>query len=185
MTFPCLKKLTSNILLLVFSILITFFAIEIGLRLYQLVKYRTPILSTTQNGLWQRANLDPELGWKNTENFSTEKILEDAKGNKYSAKVSNGRYGFKVYGNNNSKTRVFIVGDSFTDANEVSNDKTYWAVLADKFKNLQFYVYGCGGYGTLQEFMIIDKYLDEIKPQVLILQLSLNDFINNDYMLEI
>ena len=36
-----LKKLTSNILLLVFSILITFFAIEIGLRLYQLLKFRT------------------------------------------------------------------------------------------------------------------------------------------------
>jgi len=178
------KKITSNLLLLIFSILITFFVLEIGMRVYQSAKYGTPIHTSQTAGLWQRASLDPELGWRNTENYSVEKILEDAKGDKYVARVTTGKYGFKLFETNNGNTRIFIVGDSFTDASEVSNEKTYWAVLADKFKNLQFYVYGCGGYGNLQEFMIIDKYLNEIKPQIIILQLSVNDFINNDYMLE-
>ena len=178
-----LKKLTFNILLFIFSILGTCFALEIGLRLYQLVKYQTPILSA-QSGYWQRASLDADLGWKNTENYSTEKILVDAKGNEYIAKVHSSKYGFKVFGNINSNNRILIVGDSFTDGNEVSNNKTFWGILADNFTNLNFYVYGCGGYGNLQEYMIIDKYIDEIKPQILFLQLSSNDFINNDYNLE-
>ena len=128
--------------------------------------------------------IDADLGWKNTEYFSAEKILADAKGNEYIARVNSSKYGFKVFGNNNSDNRVLIVGDSFTDANEVSNNKTFWGILADNFKNLNFYVYGCGGYGNLQEYMIIDRYIDEIKPQFLLLQLSPNDFINNDYSLE-
>ena len=178
------KKLTANIFLLVFSLSATFLVLEIGLRFYQLAMYGTPILSASQHGLWQRAQLDSELGWKNTENYAMTSTLQDASGNTYLAKVSSGKYGFKLFGNNTAKPKVFIVGDSFTDANQVSNDKTYWAVLADNFKNRQFYVYGSGGYGNLQEFMIIDKYLDEIKPDVLLLQFSTNDFINNDYNLE-
>jgi lysophospholipase L1-like esterase len=177
------KKLTLNILLFIFSILVTCFALEIGLRLYQVIKYQTLNFST-QSEYWQRASLDTDLGWKNKENYSIEKTLADAKGNEYIAKVHSSKYGFKVFGNNNSNNRILIVGDSFTDGNEVSNNKTFWGILADNFKNLDFYVYGGGGYGNLQEYLIIDKYIDEIKPQFLLLQFCSNDFINNDYTLE-
>ena len=89
-------------------------------------------MSSSQKESGRGAYLDAEFGWLNTENSSTEKVLEDAGGNTYYTKVSTGKYGFKLFGNNNANTKIFIVGDSFTDATQVSNDKTYWAIFAVK-----------------------------------------------------
>jgi hypothetical protein len=46
------------------------------------------------------------------------------------------------------------------------------------------FAYGGGGYGSLQEFMILDKYYDVIKPDLIIWQYTTNDFINNSPELE-
>jgi hypothetical protein len=177
------KKIAFPAVLVVCSLLATLALLEMTYRLYQLAVFQAPLFGS-RTGTGQRACLDPELGWRNNENYFIESVLEDAGGNKYTAKVTTGQYGFKLFPHHKGKTNILLVGDSFTDANEVSNDKTYWAVLAEKLNNLNLFVYGCGGYGNLQEFMIIDKYFDEIKPRIILLQLCINDFINNDFYLE-
>jgi alkylation response protein AidB-like acyl-CoA dehydrogenase len=45
--------------------------------------------------------------------------------------------------------------------------------------SLAVQVYGGHGYGTLQEYLVIDKYIDEIKPDLILLQVCSNDFTNN------
>jgi hypothetical protein len=81
-----------------------------------------------------------------------------------------------------SDSRVFVVGDSFTQAVQVSDDKTYYAPL--KTSGMNVFAYGAGGWGSLQEFMILDKYFDVIKPDLIIWQFSMNDLINNSPELE-
>ena len=44
---------------------------------------------------------------------------------------------------------------------------------------LNWFVAGGGGYGTLQQYLLIKKYFDEINPDVLIHQFCNNDFENN------
>ena len=50
--------------------------------------------------------------------------------------------------------------------------------------DVEVFAYGAGGYGTLQEYMILDRYIDEIRPDLILWQFCINDFINNDNALE-
>ena len=76
-----------------------------------------------------------------------------------------------------------MIGDSFTHATAVSDDLTYHALLA-QLLDVEVFAYGAGGYGTLQELMILDRYIDIIRPDVILWQYCANDFINNDNELE-
>ncbi len=100
--------------------------------------------------------LDPELGWKG------KKIFGDIASNKY---------------------KIFVVGDSFTDGCGVKEEKLYYNVMGNRL-GAELFVYGGSGYGTLQEYMVLDRYFDEIKPDLVILQVCENDFINNSWKLE-
>jgi hypothetical protein len=82
-----------------------------------------------------------------------------------------------------------IVGDSITEAIQVSDDQTYYANLKKIFSEKmssppEIFAYGAAGYGTLQEVMIVERYIEQIAPDILILQVSSNDFINNSFELE-
>ena len=132
----------------------------------------------------QPMSVDQTLGWKATENYVFEGTKRDAAGKKYHVSIATDRNGFRLFGDPNSKkTKIFFLGDSFTYAIDVSNDKTYCALITAKLNNVEGFAYGSGGYGTLQEYMILDKYIDLIKPDILILQLCSNDFIDNDFQL--
>ena len=47
------------------------------------------------------------------------------------------------------------------------------------------FAYGTGGYGTLQEYLVLDEVIDEIQPTMILWQFCTNDFINNDHDLEV
>ena len=73
---------------------------------------------------------------------------------------------------------MLCIGDSFTFAKDVSQQETYYAVLQEKI-NAAVFAYGADGYDSLQEYLILDKWLDVIKPDVVVWQFCYNDFINN------
>ena len=50
--------------------------------------------------------------------------------------------------------------------------------------SVSLFAYGTGGYGTLQELMILNRYVDSVRPDLIVWQLSANDLVNNDYFLE-
>jgi hypothetical protein len=128
---------------------------------------------------------DKKLGWRATGSLDVRKQERDAGGNEYSIHYKTNVNGFREFGNPASeKKKLLVIGDSFTQAVDISNSKTYDRLLADKF-GLELFAYGGGGYGTLQEYMILDEFADVIKPQIVIWQFCTNDFINNDFELEL
>lgn len=81
------------------------------------------------------------------------------------------------------KPVILVIGDSFTQASQVSDEDTYYAIIKRRL-DAEVFAYGAGGSGTLQEYMILDRYVDMIHPSLILWQFCLNDFINNDPALE-
>jgi lysophospholipase L1-like esterase len=80
--------------------------------------------------------------------------------------------------------RIMILGDSITDGMGATDPAgMYYAVLG---RRLEAYVwaYGGAGYGTLQEAMVLDRALSTVRPDLVLLQATSNDFINNTWPLE-
>jgi lysophospholipase L1-like esterase len=126
--------------------------------------------------------LDDEFGWRATENF--EKTLAASDGGAHGAPFSQDAQGFRMFGDlNSSKPKIFVIGDSFTQAVDASDDKTYYAVIREHLP-VEIFATGTGGYGSLQESMVLDKYLDVIKPDLILWQFTTNDIVNNSPELE-
>lgn len=130
--------------------------------------------------------LDEGLGFSPTPNYVFDGKKLDIIGKSYSVKCSTDSNGFRIFGNPQEKIKkkVLFLGDSFTHAEDVSDDKTYFGILRNAL-SLEIFAFGCKGYGTLQEYMILDKWADKIKPDIIVIQFCSNDFINNYYELEI
>jgi hypothetical protein len=121
------------------------------------------------------------LGWKTEANVAS---TSDVKGYGEIA-YSTQKYGFRVFGDiSTDKIKLFVIGDSFTEGRSVSDGKTYYDYLKNHNDNIEIFAYGGGGYGTLQELMILDRYVDEIKPDMVLLQFCGNDIVNNSHELE-
>jgi lysophospholipase L1-like esterase len=83
-----------------------------------------------------------------------------------------------------SRRRILVVGDSLTHGLGLArDDEMYFSVLGRKL-DAEVFAYGGSGFGTLQEYMVIDQYLPRVKPDLVVLQTCSNDFINNSWELE-
>ena len=159
------------------------------MRALYVVKHGFPFShSPADDALNWTMQVDETLGWKTAAFFHLERTAKDYAGRSYLVNYRSGTFGFREFGDPASeKLKIFVVGDSFTNADNVSNDEAYYAVLRNRLSSdmpIELFVYGANGYGTLQELMIIKQYVQIIRPDVLVLQLCDNDFINNSYELE-
>lgn len=134
----------------------------------------------------QTTALDKELGWVPKKDFTFKGVVSDALNKSYNLSYTTDSKGFKAFGNPSlsaNRKKVFYLGDSYTQAIEVSNNKTYYHILGER-QNLETFAFGCRGFSTLQEYMVLDQYFDSIQPDLVLLQFCYNDFINNDETLE-
>jgi hypothetical protein len=162
-----MKSLIIKVFLVLSAILATLILGEVCLRIYLFANPKT-------------YRIDQKLGWRARENYHWEGVLKDAGGRQCFAKITTDSHGFRLFGNPHSqKTKVLVLGDSFTYAKDVGDDQTFYSILAKRADNMEFFAYGAIGYGTLQEFMILDEFIDTIKPQIIILQFCKNDFFDN------
>lgn len=131
--------------------------------------------------LQPRSVLDDVLSWKEASNLTKHKKGIRSDGKTYDITIHLGPNGFRPWGNTRStQRRLLVIGDSFTNASQVSDDKTYYAVLVNKLApSWQVFGYGSSGYGTLQEYMVLDRYWDAIKPDAVLWQWCCNDLCNN------
>lgn len=175
-----MKKISYWIITVILTIVFPLVGGEIAIRIYHYVKY-----DFNRNSL-KPITLDDKIGWRVTGNYKYRGQKQDASGKKYRVEIQTNKYGFRIFGDpgTKSKKKILFIGDSSTQALDVSNDKTYYGLLKDKIP-IEVFAYGGGGYGTLQEYMILDEYIDIIKPDVVVMQVCSNDFINNDYELEV
>ena len=157
---------------------------ELVIRSVHLLRDGIPFFESNAGGRIGPITLDQDLGWKATEHYQEALVEKTQQGILYPVRRSQTQYGFRQFGDlKSNRLKMLVIGDSFTHATAVSDDKTYHAILA-KLLDIEVFAYGVGGYGTLQEFLILDRYFDVIHPDVILWQYCINDFINNDNQLE-
>lgn len=128
---------------------------------------------------------DKTVGWLPKRDFSRNIPQRDAAGNKYNAFLSYDHHRFRAYGDPAArKTKILFLGDSYTGDPFTSNSEMYFSVvksaLREKYnKDVEIFAIGGGGYGTLQEYLLVREQIKVINPDVFVLQFSDNDFINN------
>jgi len=126
-----------------------------------------------------------KYGWAAPRNTKYVKMVEDIPGAKVKVAVEYFDYGFKRWGNPRSqKIKMFIIGDSYAQMDRVSNGQEWYSFLENQLK-LELFVYGAGGHGSLQEYMVFDDFIDKIKPDLILLQFCDNDYENNLYELDL
>jgi lysophospholipase L1-like esterase len=183
---PLNRKRYLTLLLPFLSVVFCVLAAEAILRFYHFMTWDISLIDgqPRKMGGLSPIIMDAELGWRATENYQYEGTRNSFDGKPYAVKISQNRHGFRMFGQHSSgKPRVFVIGDSFTQATAVSDEKTYYAVLS-RLLDVEVFAYGGGGYGTLQEWLIFDRYFDSLKPDLVLWQFSTNDFINNSPELE-
>jgi len=129
--------------------------------------------------------LDAQLGWRPTPNYTFTGPLKSKDGTTYLVSVSQDPRGFRMFGDLDSdRPKLFVLGDSVTQAIQASDDRTYYATIGKRL-NAEIFAYGTDGAGTLQEYMALSKHLDDISPDLILWQYCSNDFVNNSYYLEL
>ncbi len=167
MTFR--KKLVFSAITVFIFFLILLLVLELFLHIY---------ISFTRGELALISN--PELGWAVKPNFHSERTISSYGGyKKYPVKITTNELGFRKWGNPDSKkTKIFIVGDSLTHSMYASDDKTWYSIFGERTE-AEVFTYGCSGYGTIQQYLIIKRYFNLIKPDKVIIAFTSNDFDNN------
>lgn len=151
---------------------VTLVALEVGLRGFFAVKNR-----------WvrQKNDFSTSLGWKTTENYHFKGRSPGYGIIDYSTTND----GFRAFGDvHTPKIRILVLGDSSTQAFQVSDGDTYYDFLRKKRDDVEIFAYGAGGYGSLQEYLILDAFYDRIQPDLILWQFDGNDLINNSFELE-
>lgn len=141
-----------------------------------------------KNPSWHQS--DKVLGWRLKKNFSHTYKMQDYSGKRYLSNFSTDENGFRTYRTSKDFDQTFlIIGDSFVADPYVSNNKMWYAHMLNFLKeknnkNYAVYSNGGGGYGTLQEFLMLKEILNKKKFDHIILQFCSNDFNNNSYNME-
>ena len=125
--------------------------------------------------------LDDRLGWRPVANVSIDRELPGF-GRVHHTTT---RGGFRVFGDPAStRLKLFVLGDSYTEAATVSDGDTYYERLRRMRSDVEVFAIGGGGFGTLQQYLLLDEWVDQIRPGLVLLQMHPNDLINNSHALE-
>jgi lysophospholipase L1-like esterase len=190
--YEILRSCLSGLFLSTISLVVSLAVIEVGVRWYQSAYQGISVFDN--NGTIEYLDgkaaakgssiLDSKLGWRPAPSFSFTGTERTADGSEYPLHVTQDGRGFRGFGDpQSSRPRIFVIGDSYTQAVEVSDDKTYYALLGKEL-GAEVFAVGARGYGTLQEYMVLDRVIEEIKPSVIVWQFCYNDFMGNSYPLE-
>ena len=125
-------------------------------------------------------HIDDYLGWVVIPNIRADSTHEGFGRVRYSTNAD----GFRVFGDPASRRpKLLAIGDSQTQARMVSDGETWFDHIA-AHSNAEVFAYGVSGYGTLQEYLVLDRFIDRIDPDMVLWQFCGNDPINNLFDLE-
>ncbi|MEK7257642.1 MAG: SGNH/GDSL hydrolase family protein [Bacteroidota bacterium] len=175
------RKAAFSLLLILIFLLLIVAAGEIIVRLTSNGKYAKPTLQPP----YDTAQKDEKLGWRMKPNYAFDGKMRDQAGVEYPISIRYDANGFKAFGNTAStKPKVLFLGDSYTASIEVSNEKSFFNRLKDSL-GIEVFAYGHAGFSTLQEYLVLDEWVDKIRPDAVVWQVCSNDFIDNYAPLEI
>ena len=132
---------------------------------------------------------DEILGWKLKDNLNFTRTEKDLYGNLYKVNFKTDSNGIINFGSENGD-EIIVIGDSFSTDPYVSVDKMWYSVLANNLMNkrkidIKIKALGAGGYGSLQQFLLLKRLKNNLNPKIVILQFCSNDYENNLLDLEI
>ncbi|MCU7835979.1 MAG: SGNH/GDSL hydrolase family protein [gamma proteobacterium symbiont of Taylorina sp.] len=165
------KILSINLGILTFLLFFAFITAQI----YHSIKHRNQV---------NYYSYDKQLGWVITPKKKIQKFASDKTGRQYKINITTNEHGFRAWGNIDSKKKkILFIGDSFTADPNMSDADSYFGVVA-KGLPVEVFATGGGGYGTLQELLLLQKFIKVIHPDFVVLQFHPNDYINNSLALE-
>lgn len=89
--------------------------------------------------------------------------------------------------------RIAVLGDSYSEAMQVAQERAYWALLPKELaacgfasgKRIEAINFGVSGYGTAQEYLMLETRAARYRPDLVLLQFTNgNDVKNNSFALE-
>ncbi len=81
-----------------------------------------------------------------------------------------------------TRPRLLVLGDSFTHGSGETLE--LYPRVASRLAGYEPWVRAAPGWGTLQEWLALEAAWEDARPDVIVLQVCSNDFINNDWELE-
>ncbi len=154
----------------IFSITILFFFGEIATRLF--LSKQVGVVSDERNQIYR---YDKELGW-----FPIPNSRKEYKGMRLIQTYHNSK-GFRDADHHQKqKPRILFVGDSFLWGYDVEVEERFTELLQKLLPDREIINMGISGYGTDQELMLLEKYIDEYSPDIVFLVFcSENDHFDN------
>ncbi len=125
---------------------------------------------------------DTALGWRTQPDYRFSGELRDASDRLHHVEIAIDANGFREFGTRKGALRILCVGDSYTFAKDVSQEETYYSV-AGELAPADVFACGTPGHSSLQEFLVLDRWLDKVDPDAVVWQFCWNDFIGNDLRL--
>ncbi len=175
------KKITFTLVIVLFFLVLIIAIGEVILRSCCADDYKKDLPPPPYN----TAQKDDLLGWKMTPGYAFDGKMRDEAGQEYDLSIRYDENGFKAFGDTTAgRPKVLFLGDSYTACIEVSNEKSFFNLLGDSL-GFEVFAYGHAGFGTLQQYLVLDQWVDKIRPDVVVWEVCSNDFIDNYAPLEI
>lgn len=130
---------------------------------------------------------DAILGWKVKEGYTySNSHAHDLLGNEFVQDVSFQKHGFRKWNDKPKHSTgpvIFFIGDSYTESLECGDNDLFYVRMRDSL-NATVYACGVAGFGTVQQWMILNQFIDSVNPDYVVLQMCNNDFCDNYWMTE-
>jgi hypothetical protein len=162
-------------LLLAASILISIGLVELGLRLSD--AYRGQAYSVNPTGSqYKFYRFDPVLGWANAPGMRGTYERDEFR---FPIRVNSfGMRDAEMAREPDSRTRIAVLGDSFTWGIGVSDEDRFTEVL-ERTRDVEVLNFGVAGYAPIQYSLMIDSVL-AFRPEIVVVAFCLgNDFADN------
>lgn len=124
---------------------------------------------------------DEALGWYHSENSQRYYESKDTKGEKGLTLHNKLGHRGPDYGPQpaNGKKRVLILGDSFAEGAPVAEEELFSGIIANKYTNLEVMNAGVRGWGSVQEYLYLQKTGITFNPDLVLLLFYQNDPFDN------
>ena len=149
-----------NLLLIFFSFLISFFLIEIFIRIFLPQEISAPWRIHAKDGLLINKNNGISYHYINSKKV----------------KYTFGKYHNRKYNLQQSKKKILVLGDSFTFGWLLNDEDTFIYKLSKNFLNYEFINASAGGWGTSDYLKYLEEFCDMIKPKHTIIFINYMDF---------
>lgn len=172
------KRALSLILVVAGSVAVALLLAEIGLRL---MGFSAPV--------WHRP--DPQLGWTLRPGMTA---WFTAEGRAFVRVNDQGRRDRETTLHKPEGVyRIAVLGDSYSEAMQVEREQAYWALLPERLsacgfapgKKIEVLNFGVSGYGTAQEYIVLESQAIRYRPDLVLLQFTNgNDVGNNSFAID-